>query len=201
MSSLIGSFDPALKREEFKKYQNRYGNSNVIVIQRSKLFLLLKIIHPLFWYAVAYSLIIRWATSSIKNAETIWYIAIIWFLLVVILFSIMHTKRLLDYLMDFIIVTPDHIISYNQTGIRKRKNLSIESSKIKSIKTNYRNRIFSIANNGDIAFLSEWDAWGRGEIQAFYVHQPQKKKERIHAIISQNDKHIHTDKHTHTLDQ
>jgi hypothetical protein len=104
---------------------------------------------------------------------------------VIIIFLAVHFKRLLDYLMDFIIVTPNQIIAYNQKGIWKRQNMTIETIKIKSISVSYRGWIFSVFNNGDIKFLSEGDAASSGEIQAYYVYQPQKTREKIYEFMTQ----------------
>lgn len=152
----------------------------------------MKIIVPLCIYTIIYSLIIR-AISYITEGDPIiiWYGAIIGLLLVIILFLAVHLKRLLDYLMDFIIVTPDQIIAYNQKGIWKRQNMTIETIKIKSMSVSYRGWIFSVFNNGDIKFLSEGDVLSGGEIQAYYVYQPQQTKEKIYEIIAQSQKNAH----------
>jgi len=44
-------------------------------------------------------------------------------------------QRFIDFEMDFITITPDEIESVNQTGIFKRKIVSLDSKKIRSIST------------------------------------------------------------------
>ncbi len=186
MASLLGSFDPEHKSNTVKKYEAKFGKENVLLIQRSGLFLFLKIIIPLIIYIILYGGIITLIGYLVEwDTKIIGYSAIIGLLVVMILFLSLNFKRLLDYLMDFLIITPKQIIAYNQRGIRKRSNMTIECEKIKSISTSYRNRLFSLFNNGDIIFLSEGDAEWTGEIQAFYVARPQKTKEKIYEIIDE----------------
>lgn len=192
MPWLLWSFDPNLKNEKVTQYQNKFGKESVLLIQRSKLFLFLKIIVPLIIYMLIYAGIIVAISYGFEwDREVIGYSAIIGFLVIFLIFLSLNLKRLLDYLMDFIIVTPEQIIAYNQRGIRKRSNMTIECVKIKSISTSYRSRLFSLFNNGDIKFLSEGDSHSSGEIKAFYVHEPQKTKEKIYNIMEKANIHSH----------
>jgi uncharacterized membrane protein YdbT with pleckstrin-like domain len=45
-------------------------------------------------------------------------------------------KKIIDYYMDFAIVTPEHIVAYNQKGIFSRESRSIDVDKIKTITVN-----------------------------------------------------------------
>ncbi len=156
MAGFLGSFDPHLKEKTIQKYQAKFGKANTLLIQRSGLFLFLKIILPLTIYLIIYTGIIIGIWFMVEgNTEIIGYSAIIGLLIIILIFLSLNLKRLLDYLMDFIIVTPKQIISYNQTGIRRRSNMTIECEKIKSIKASYRSPLFSLFNNGDMKFLSE----------------------------------------------
>jgi hypothetical protein len=188
----IGSFDPGIKLKEVQKYEQKYWADNIVLIQRSTLFLVLNVLQPLFWYIIMYISVIMIAIYGFNiTGESIVYRAIIWFSAVIVLYTITHSKRLIDHLYDFIIVTPRNIISYNQTGIRKRQNRTIDCEKVKTISVNYRNRIFSIFHNGDITFLSEGDAAANGgEIYAYYVHHPQKTRDRIYEIIQKKRKSL-----------
>ncbi|USN57186.1 MAG: hypothetical protein H6766_01640 [Candidatus Peribacteria bacterium] len=156
MAGILGSFDPNLKQEQLAKYQVKFGVDGVHLIQRSKFFLFVKIIIPLILYILLYTVtMIGVGYFSASDPQVIGYSAIIGLLFVLILFLTLNFKRLLDYLMDFILITPDQIIAFNQKGIWKRSNISIETIKIKSISVSYRSWIFSLFNNGDITFLSE----------------------------------------------
>lgn len=201
MAGLLGSFNPDHKQQEVQKYQKKYGKDNIHLITRSKLFLTMKILIPLTFYIIIYIGIIVaiWYVYD-GDPTTIAYSAIIGLLFVCVLFMIVHLKRLIDYLMDFIVVTPSKVISFNQKGIRKRSNMTIEANKIKSISIMYRNRLFSIFNNGDIKFLSEGDANNGWEIQAFYVSNPQKTKDIIYKIINTYDPYMNQPHSSHASD-
>jgi uncharacterized membrane protein YdbT with pleckstrin-like domain len=186
----FGSFDPELRKKELRKYQERYGADNVMLVKRSKLFVWLNIALPIICYLLIYAGIMVAVSLNVRNDQTIGYVAIIGLLAVVLAFLSMHFKRLLDYYLDFIIITPKQVVSFNQQGIWRRDNRTIETEKIKSISAKYRNCVFSLFNNGDITFLSEGDAQN-GEINAYYVHSPQKTKEAVYKIIEVTQKHGH----------
>jgi uncharacterized membrane protein YdbT with pleckstrin-like domain len=66
-------------------------------------------------------------------------------------------KRFIDYKMDFAIITPKEIVSYNQTGIFSRSSRSLDVDKIKTISVDKKGLLRSIFNFGSIIFLSEGD--------------------------------------------
>ena len=63
--------------------------------------------------------------------------------------------KYMDYKLDFIIVTPDVLIMYDQGGIFKRNIISTNEKSIKTISVKKSGLLYSIFNNGDIIFLTE----------------------------------------------
>ena len=90
--------------------------------------------------------------------------------------------------MDFITITPDEIESVNQTGIFKRKIVSLDSKKIRSISTKKNWFFRSLFNIGSLIILSEWDSWNHWEVQFNYIHRLWKLKKGILELIKKWEK-------------
>ena len=89
----------------------------------------------------------------------------------------------MDYYMDFALVTPKSLIMFNQTGILKRDMVTVDVDKIKTISVRKRYLLYSVFNNWDLIFLSEWDSDNFWEITLFFIPHPESKKEIISNII------------------
>jgi hypothetical protein len=61
--------------------------------------------------------------------------------------------------MDFIVVTPDFLVMYNQTWILAKKVITANAKSIKTVSVERSGLLYSLFNNGDIIVLSEWDAF------------------------------------------
>ena len=95
--------------------------------------------------------------------------------------------KYMDYKLDFIIVTPDVLIMYDQGGIFKRNIISTNEKSIKTISVKKSGLLYSIFNNGDIIFLTEWDsASGGWEITLRRVPKPEKRRKEIARIMSKD---------------
>ena len=95
--------------------------------------------------------------------------------------------KYMDYKLDFIIVTPDLLIMYDQWGIFKRNIISTNEKSIKTISVKKSGLLYSIFNNGDIVFLTEWDSVsGGGEITLRRVPKPEKRRKEIARIMSKD---------------
>ena len=95
--------------------------------------------------------------------------------------------KYMDYKLDFIIVTPDVLIMYDQWWIFKRNIISTNEKSIKTISVKKSGLLYSIFNNGDIIFLTEWDTTGGGgEITLRRVPKPEKRRKEIARIMSKD---------------
>ena len=63
--------------------------------------------------------------------------------------------KFIDYKMDFIIVTPDLLIMYDQAGLFKKNVITVNEKSLKTVSVKRPGLLYSIFNNGDIIFLSE----------------------------------------------
>jgi len=81
--------------------------------------------------------------------------------------------------MDFIIVTQDEIESFDQVWIFRRKIVSMDLHKFRSITTEKKGIIRSVFNFGSLIVLSEWDKDHNWEIRFNYIHRLGTLKEAI----------------------
>ncbi len=64
-------------------------------------------------------------------------------------------KFLIDYKMDFLIVTPKEIMKYNQTGLFNREVEKLHTDHIKSISLSKKWALKSFFDVGSLVFLAE----------------------------------------------
>lgn len=114
-----------------------------------------------------------------------WYF-IIAFVLFDLVWLFPIVGKYIDYKLDFIIVTPDVLIMYDQWGLFRRNVISTNEKSIKTISVQKSGLLYSIFNNGDIVFLTEWDAANNGEITLRWVPKPEKRRKEIARIMSKD---------------
>lgn len=182
LMKIFTTFDTEFKQERLTLYQEKYGKTNVILIERSKLFFWLKIVFPLL-ALIAISLIALW-WIYIKRGER--YVAISCMPLIItvaVIGNFRIIRNLIDYHMDFCIITPDEIIFMEQKWIFERVSRILDVTQVKSIYINKKTVLYSIFNNGTMSFMS--DGSGElGEVDLEYVYHPEEKKDIIYDIIS-----------------
>lgn len=171
---IFSNFDTKLKQKELEKYKQEFWTENIILIWKSRLFKLLKIIIPLtflllfiawFLYLMYYwlwynALIYAWAPLS-------WIIIIFWLIPII--------KSSIDYHMDFMIITPKLFIKYNQEWLFKRDYMTTYVVDVKTVIVKKKWILYSLFDVWDIIFLSEWDQ-ERTELSLWYVSNPEEKK-------------------------
>jgi|OM-RGC.v1.024173187 hypothetical protein len=147
------SFDTGLKKKTLAEFLSNRPRSKVLLIERSQLFLRIHIRIPLIAYFLGCGLLLL----------LLWYFGQAFFYLLglplafagLLLILRPVTKRLLDFALDFVVITPDGVYSYNQSGIFKRGNRFLNHHNIRSITFRYENRVQSLFDNGNIYILSE----------------------------------------------
>jgi len=76
---------------------------------------------------------------------------------------------------------------YDQWGIFNRNIISTNEKSIKTISVKKTWLFYSIFNNGDLIFLTEWDTTGGGgEITLRRVPKPEKRRKEIARIMSKD---------------
>lgn len=179
---IFSNFDTKLKKSSLEKYQKEYWVDKVILLWKSKLFRFLKIFLPIFFYLLVLGGAIRLAYIMFDEEKHIIYSWIIVFVLL-LLVSWPIIKHYMDYKMDFAIVTPEALVMFNQTWIFKRDTAAIDMDKIKTISIKKRSVMYSIFNNWNIIFLSEWDNNNYWEVTLFFISRPEEKRDAIYTII------------------
>lgn len=179
---IFSNFDTRLKTESIEKYQKEYWIDKVLLLSKSKLFWFIKIFIPIFFYLLILAGAIRLAYiifDSDKHAIYAWIIVFV--LLLIVSWPII--KHYMDYKMDFAIVTPESLVMFNQTWIFKRDTAEIDMEKIKTISIKKRTILYSVFDNWNIIFLSEWDNNNYWEIILVFIANPEEKRDKINAII------------------
>ena len=179
---IFSSFDTWFKQERLKFYRQQYGKDNVLILSASRVFLWLYIILPLLVSAIL-------LTASIVSLIYFFGDYYGWIsgsiLIVIVFFSRdIHTvKKIMDYIMDFCIITPEEIVLVQQEWILNRTVKTLDTLKIKSIYINKKDLVSSVFDNGTLIFMSDGDET-LGEIIFDYIADPEKVKDRIHKIIA-----------------
>lgn len=154
-----------------------------------------------FWHFLKYSIILffyQFVISVInivfiflihsqKSLSFWWSITIIIINLLFLFLTIKIIKIFIDFEMDFIIVTKDEIEAFNQKWFFKRKIISLDIQKIRSITTEKDGLFKSIFNIWSLKILSEWDTEHEWEIKFNYIHRLWKLKKAMLNLIHQNE--------------
>lgn len=160
-----------------------FGADNVHLIERSKLFLFVKVQFPMMMsILVGIGTIV--AMDYFLNTQMIWSILTGFIFFIGILIPYRVAKHFIDYHMDYCIVTPTEIILAEQSGIFKRQLRTLDATKIKSISVQKKRVFKSIFNNGTILFMSDGDDNNLGEINIDYIYDPEAHKTAINKIIN-----------------
>jgi hypothetical protein len=84
--------------------------------------------------------------------------------------------------MDFIIVTPESLMMYDQHGLFKRDVVTIGVLNIRTISIEKDKFLYSLFDNGDIIVLSESNV-EYGKVTLRRVPRPEKRRNQIANII------------------
>ncbi|MCF7834970.1 hypothetical protein K9M48_02845 [Candidatus Gracilibacteria bacterium] len=180
----FSNFDTNLKKNVLGEYQERYGKNMVLLLQKSRLFWYLKFFIPLMFYLILFvgSIIASYYIFGEDSKNYIIYVVIGVFL-VILTFIGPVIKHIVDYYMDFAVITPNSLVMYNQTGFFKRDVSIIDVDKVKTILVRKRSAMYSIFNNGDLIFLSEGDSNNFGEVILYFIARPERNKKEIMRIV------------------
>lgn len=182
---IFSSFDTGLSKRQHNEAIEEYGEEDVLLVHRSPIYLLLRVYNPLAWWVIASILLLWWMYTT-----GIWWLITMWWILVIIsglyiFWRIM--SKLIDYYMDFALITPKQITAYDQWWLLDRSIRALDIMKIKSINIRKNWLLDSIFNYGSIVFFSEGDPSGghhpTGDIELNYMAHPTRLKNKISAII------------------
>ncbi len=86
--------------------------------------------------------------------------------------------------MDFNVVVQGKMFFINQSGVLSNTQ-TLESDKIKTIKSTFPNALASFFNFGNIDILTEGDQGSLGAMQMFYVTSPAKVVNSIQTLLGE----------------
>ena len=191
---IFSSFDTNFKKEILQKEKERFWDK-VMLISHWVFFYYFTFLIPAVlaaFLAISYLVIYFYIWFNIlEEFKTIYYI--FWLLLfIVVLFPVVIKllKRYIDYILDFVVVTPDTIVYYNQEWILSRRWRTLWTDKIKTISVNKDWLLRSMYNFWNIIILTEWTDWTEGwegEINFKFVDDPDNIKFKILKIIESKD--------------
>ena len=181
---ILSNFDTQAPLEAYQKALAHYGADKVIFLRRHKVYLTFFVVLP----AVLIGLVIIasffvWQYIAGIFSPLVGNIFTAFFSLLALLVLARVVLNYIKYFLDYTIVTPRLITSYNQTGFFKREIRTIDTDKIKTITVSGRTFIQSLFNFGTIVFLSEGDDDTRGDITLHYLRNIDDLKDEVVRII------------------
>ena len=184
----LSSFDTNFKQEILNKNIKKYWKENVYLVSHWKFYYYFHILSPIIFSILGmlfYLIIFFYLLSSIpSNAKTTYIL--IWLVIFLILFIpilLKLSKKYIDYILDFIIITPKVLIHYDQEWVLSRKGRTIEVEKIKTVTVNKSWLLRSLFNFWNIIILTEWAELWEWEIDFYYIDKPEKVKNIIIDIM------------------
>lgn len=129
---IFSNFDTDMPDRLYKKAIEKYGKENVIFIRRDKIYLVLKvyiwvIVWLLFFAFCLRLMYIKYDSPTLNT--TMWIFLVLTFLLL----KWKALSKIIDYHLDFTIVSRNHVTSYDQSGIFHRSTRSLDLAKVKSV--------------------------------------------------------------------
>jgi len=184
---IFSSFDTNFKEEILQKEKERFWDK-VMLVTHWRFYYYFMIILPIFFlvvWIIFYLLLLfyLWRFVSSDFTSIYYIIGVFFFLFIFWPLFLKIIKSYIDYILDFVVVTPNTLIYYNQEWVLSRKWRTIDTEKIKTI-TVSKNWLFrSIFNFWNIVVLSEWDEQWQWEINFSFVDDPDNLKMKILDII------------------
>lgn len=179
---IFSNFDTNIRKKTSDEYVSQYGEGNVLCFWRSKLYWVLKIFFPTIFLIIIASWM-GYLFYYLLDGEYLLSIFLVdlclssFFLMPII-------GKYIDYNMDFIVVTPDFLIMYDQEGILKKKVVTVNEKSIKTISVERSWLLYSLFDNGDIIFLAEGDVTAHGDITLKWIPRPEKRRNQIAMIMN-----------------
>lgn len=191
MVKILSSFDTRLPQDLYIKYSAQYGQENVIFVRRGTIYLVFMAYLPLLRATILLGAGILGYFYSLQVNDI--FVILMYIVLAVVAlfwFYILYqsVSALMNYYLDFTIVTPQQIISYDQHGIFTRNTRAVEIEKIKLVSVNKKWFLRSLFNYGSIEFFAEGD--GKfGDLWLDYIADPVKLRDKV-AIVMGMDKAV-----------
>ena len=193
---IFSNFDTQLDDELYRKAVENFGEEKVMIVRRSTIYIWLKIIVPgaISMLIIATMMYVERRLEQMSNMSPIVTIIGMIVIIISLIVWLWYTiRKLMDYYMDFAIITPRQIVSYQQRGLFRRSSISLDLTNLRSINEEKNWILKSIFNYGTVVFLSEWwdyrqvddpdAAIDASMIKLNYITYPRKLREKILHIV------------------
>ncbi len=191
---ILSNFNTGLASELLQEATTKFWEWKVLFVRRDRIYVFLKVIFPWIILSVGVVwLIVRSLTwGSGQPYTTISWLLYTILFVIVAMAGIHFIKKLIDYYMDFTIITPVQILFYDQDGIIKRSSRSLDLTKLKSVNIEKDWLLRSMFNFWSIVFFSEWDVVTDdenklGNIKLNYINYPRKVRDKIVHVIRREE--------------
>jgi len=189
---IFSTFDTNFKKEIFKREQELFWKDKVMLVTHGRFFYYFSVVLPAIIslvFAVVYWVLLIYLADFFHSVGWFyWTMGFIFFVIIFLPIWLGIFKKYIDYILDFIVVTPDKLIYYNQEGIFSRRWRTIDAEKIKTITVNKSGIIRSIFNFWNIVILTEGDEQWQWEINFKFVDDPDNVKFKISEIIDEKNR-------------
>ncbi len=112
---MLSTFDLHIIDKEYRKYREKYGDDKVILVKRSHLYKYFYVFLPcLIFSLVMILLVLLFFIVSDEIGKLYWYLKLLFTGACFLFFTAKLTTPILDYYMDFTIITPKEITQYDQ---------------------------------------------------------------------------------------
>jgi len=185
---ILSSFDTNFANEVLEREKQIYWPEKVLLVTHGRFFYYFMILIPTIFFVLAIiiyfvSYFYFWSYIP-KDFRTLYYIlGFVFFIIIFFPLWFKILKRYIDYILDFIVVTPKALIYYNQEWILKRRWRTVDTDKIKTITVDKSWLLWSMFNFWSMIVLSEWDEQWAWEINFKFVDAPDELKLKILKII------------------
>ena len=184
---ILNNFDTQLKKNEFREAIKQFWKNNVILVERYIFFWILKWVLP-FFIATCFLIGTFFLSYYLLYTYKTWFFISIWVMLTLYIFPLWKlTATLIEYKLDFSVVTPDEIITHKQTWIFISKFKNLPTKKIRSLSSARSGILWNIFSFWYIEFMTDWSAEASSDgfshwawkIRFTCVHNPNEIRKKI----------------------
>ena len=182
---ILSSFDTQWALRRYDHAREIFGDENVLLIRKSKLFFYKYIGWRYFLFFVlmivgSYLYYTRFSSIAPARVEIVLWAVFGVYLLWVVLST---SAQRMNYRMDYLIVTPHEIQFHDQKSLFSDEIQAMKTDKIKSITSSKTWIIQSLFNVWTLHFLVEGE-WENGDIHVDYVDAVEATETKIMNIIT-----------------
>ncbi len=184
---IFSNFDTHAPLEAYQKALAEYGADKVIFVRRDKIYLTFFIVLPAIAVGLLFigAFVLMWNLSATFFSSlflNVVFAIFFWIMAIMVIMRII--MNYINFLLDYTIITPALITSYNQTWLFRREIRTLDTDKIKTITISGKTLLQSMFNFWSIVILSEGDDDQHGDITLHFLNNPSVLKDEIVRIIN-----------------